>query len=129
MDLSPHTDSEHTAAPPSPHRGRRRVVITYCTQCRWMLRATWMAQELLTTFADDLEEVTLAPGRGGIFRIDAGADDSLEPVWNRKRDGGFPEIGELKRRVRDVIAPDKSLGHHDRVGRSTPPGAATGDGA
>ena len=118
MDLSPNTDSEHAAAPPHPHRGRRRVVITYCTQCRWMLRATWMAQELLTTFADDLDEVALAPGRGGIFRIDADAGDHLEPVWNRKRDGGFPEIGELKRRVRDVIAPDKSLGHHDRVGRS-----------
>ncbi|GAL65442.1 Rdx family protein [Jejuia pallidilutea] len=24
--------------------------IIYCTQCQWLLRATWMSQELLTTF-------------------------------------------------------------------------------
>lgn len=28
-----------------------RIEIVYCTQCRWLLRAGWTAQELLTTFA------------------------------------------------------------------------------
>ena len=46
-----------------------RVEIVYCTQCRWMLRAAWMAQELLTTFADELGEVALVPGTGGVFQI------------------------------------------------------------
>jgi len=97
------TDNDAMPAP--------RVLITYCTQCRWLLRAQWYAGELLTTFAEELGEVALAPATGGIFRIDVDG----EPVWNRKRDGGFPEITELKRRVRDLVAPEKSLGHADRA--------------
>ncbi|TIP36311.1 MAG: selenoprotein, partial [Mesorhizobium sp.] len=30
------------------------IRITYCTQCQWLLRAGWMAQELLSTFGTDL---------------------------------------------------------------------------
>jgi selenoprotein W-related protein len=44
-----------------------RVEITYCTGCRWLLRAAWMAQELLSTFSDELGEVALRPGSGGVF--------------------------------------------------------------
>lgn len=88
-----------------------RIVITFCTQCRWQLRAQWYAGELLQSFAEEIGEVALVPGVGGVFRIDVGD----EHVWNRKRDGGFPEITELKRRVRDLIAPGKSLGHVDRT--------------
>lgn len=95
------------------------VVITYCTQCRWLLRAQWYASELLETFAGELAasggQVALAPGTGGIFRVDVEADGARHAVWNRKVDGGFPEITELKRRVRDVVAPEKSLGHADRA--------------
>ncbi|WP_280194895.1 SelT/SelW/SelH family protein [Nocardia farcinica] len=87
-----------------------RVAIEYCTQCRWMLRASWMAQELLSTFGTDLTEVALVPGTGGVFRI---AVDG-EQVWERKADGGFPEITVLKQRVRDRVAPDRDLGHADR---------------
>ncbi|HXS29597.1 MAG TPA: Rdx family protein, partial [Steroidobacteraceae bacterium] len=29
------------------------VEIHYCVQCRWLLRASWMAQELLSTFDGD----------------------------------------------------------------------------
>ena len=86
------------------------VAITYCTRCRWLLRASWMAQELLTTFEDDLAGVTLVPdGVGGRFIVRVG--DTV--VWDRKRDGGFPEIKVLKQRVRDAAAPDKDLGHSD----------------
>ena len=88
-----------------------RVVITYCTQCQWLLRAAWMAQELLQTFSDELAEVALRPGTGGVFRVEA--DDAL--VWDRKAEGGFPEITELKRRVRDVVAPERELGHTDKA--------------
>ena len=48
---------------------RPSIAITYCTQCRWLLRAAWMAQELLSTFGDDLGEVALRPGTGGVFII------------------------------------------------------------
>ncbi|MBP2435681.1 SelT/SelW/SelH family protein [Microbacterium amylolyticum] len=87
-----------------------RIQITFCTQCRWQLRAQWYAGELLQSFPDEIGEVALVPATGGVFRIDIGDAH----VWNRKRDDGFPEITELKRRVRDIIAPEKSLGHADR---------------
>lgn len=88
-----------------------RVSITYCTGCNWLLRAGWMAQEILSTFAEEVGEVALIPGSGGIFQIHLG--DEL--IWDRKRDGGFPDIRELKARLRDRIAPERALGHVDRA--------------
>ena len=86
------------------------VEIQYCTQCRWLLRAAWMAQELLTTFEDEITSLTLKPGTGGIFEVRV--NDNL--VWSRKEEGRFPEITELKQRVRDQVAPDRDLGHSDK---------------
>ena len=87
-----------------------RIEIEYCTQCRWLLRAAWMVQELLTTFESDLERAALIPGSGGVFeiRIDG------ETVWSRAAQGRFPEIKELKQLVRDRVAPGRDLGHVDR---------------
>lgn len=87
-----------------------RVEIEYCTQCRWLLRAAWMAQELLTTFEGELGAVALVPGVGGVFEVRV--DDA--PVWSRRERGRFPDVKELKQLVRDVVAPGKSLGHVDR---------------
>ena len=87
-----------------------RLEINYCTQCRWLLRAAWLAQELLTTFEAELGEVALVPGTGGVFRIVLDG----ELLWDRK-ERGFPELPVLKRLVRDRIAPDRSLGHTDRA--------------
>ena len=86
------------------------VRITYCTQCNWMLRAAWMAQELLSSFGADLGEVTLVPGTGGIYEVHCDG----ELIWERKRDGGFPEAAELKRRLRDKAWPERELGHLDK---------------
>ena len=86
------------------------VTIRYCIDCRWLLRAQWYQGELLQTFAEELGGVLLVPSRGGMFRVAVGDIT----VWNRKTDGGFPEITELKRRVRDLAAPGRSLGHADR---------------
>jgi selenoprotein W-related protein len=86
------------------------IRITYCTQCGWLLRAGWMAQELLSTFGTELGEVALAPGTGGVFEVTVDGTT----VWERKRDGGFPDAAELKRRVRDVVDPDRDLGHLER---------------
>ena len=88
------------------------VTITYCTGCNWLLRSAWMAQELLSTFQNDLGGVTLRPGSGGAFEI---ALDG-EVIWERKRDGGFPDIRALKQMVRDRIDPERALGHVDRAG-------------
>ena len=89
---------------------RPSIVILYCTQCNWLLRAAWMAQELLSTFGEALDGVTLRPASGGRFEITL--DGTI--LWERKRDGGFPGPKELKRRVRDVIEPNRDLGHVDR---------------
>lgn len=95
--------------------GGTRIAITYCTGCRWMLRAAWTAQELLTTFEEDLAEVALRPGEGGVF--DVHVADVL--VWSRKEEGRFPELRELKQRVRDIVAPGRALGHSDRAAAAT----------
>lgn len=87
-----------------------RIVITYCTQCQWLLRAGWMAQELLSTFGTDLGEVALQPGTGGIYQISYDG----ETIWDRKSDGGFPDVKTLKQRVRDRLDPNRDLGHIDR---------------
>jgi selenoprotein W-related protein len=89
---------------------RSHIKIVYCTQCKWMLRAAWMAQELLTTFENELDEVSLIPGTGGIFEIRVGN----KILWSRKEKKRFPNITEIKQIVRDSIAPDKELGHADR---------------
>jgi selenoprotein W-related protein len=94
--------------PPVP--GRPRVEIHYCTQCRWLLRAAWTAQELLTTFEAEIGEVALVPGSGGIFEVRADG----ETVWSRRERGRFPELSELKQLLRDRVAPGKDLGHSDR---------------
>lgn len=87
-----------------------RAEIRYCIQCRWLLRAAWMAQELLSTFEAELGEVALVPGSGGVFEVRV--DDVL--IYSRKEHGRFPEAAELKRLVRDRIAPDTDLGHNER---------------
>ena len=90
---------------------RPGVSIEYCRQCRWLLRAAWMAQEILSTFEEDIAGVTLVPGTGGVFVVRVGG----ETVWSRKDEGRFPDAAELKQRVRDRVAPERDLGHADRA--------------
>ncbi|MCR9066767.1 MAG: SelT/SelW/SelH family protein [Cytophagales bacterium] len=87
-----------------------KLTIVYCPKCGWLLRSAWMAQELLTTFETELEEVSLKPSKiGGAFQILA--NDKV--ILDRKTFGGFPEPKVLKQIVRDAIAPTKDLGHSD----------------
>ncbi len=85
------------------------IKIHYCSLCRWLLRSAWMGQELLMTFENEIAELSLLPNTQGNFSI--WVDDQC--VWERKRDNGFPELPLLKQRVRDVVNPNKSLGHSD----------------
>lgn len=86
------------------------VEIIYCSQCRFILRASWLAQELLFTFAEELGGVTLVPGTGGIFEVRV--DNEL--IYSKAQSGTFPESKDLKQLIRDRIAPGKSLGHSDK---------------
>lgn len=45
-------------------------------------------------------------------------------IWDRKRDGGFPETKELKNRVRNIIEPGKDMGHVDRALRKGKEGSS-----
>lgn len=87
-----------------------QIEIRYCTQCRWLLRAAWLAQELLTTFEQDLAAVSLAPDTGGKFEVYLDG----QMIFSRKDQGRFPESKELKQLIRDVIDPARDLGHSDR---------------
>ncbi|MGE0383759.1 MAG: SelT/SelW/SelH family protein [Gammaproteobacteria bacterium] len=90
---------------PSP-----RVEIEYCSQCRFILRAAWLAQELLMTFGTDIGELALLPGRGGVFEVRLDG----RVLFSRAAQGRFPESSELKQILRDAIAPGRDLGHSDR---------------
>ena len=91
------------------NESKPEVVIRYCCQCQWLLRAAWMAQELLSTFSDDLKRVSLEPATGGEYKIFI--DGQL--LWDRKQDGGFPDAKLIKQKVRNYAWPDKDLGHID----------------
>ncbi|KAI9040068.1 SelT/SelW/SelH family protein [Aspergillus affinis] len=94
---------------PSRPGPRPRIAIQYCTQCKWMLRAAYFAQELLSTFSTDLQEVSLVPSTGGIFTVtiyhtpgstesesettqstQSDGQEIATRLWDRKTDGGFP---------------------------------------
>lgn len=87
------------------------ITIEYCPKCYWLLRAAYMAQELLTTFEDELYGVTLQPSEtGGHYSIRV--DGNI--IFDRKAYGGFPEIKDIKQLVRDHVSPGKDLGHSDK---------------
>ncbi|MBD1362253.1 SelT/SelW/SelH family protein [Mucilaginibacter sp. ZT4R22] len=87
------------------------VIIEYCPKCNWLLRAAYMAQELLTTFSDELYGVTLQPSEtSGRYTIRVNDAE----IFDRKQQGRFPEIKELKQLVRDTVSPGKNLGHSDK---------------
>ncbi|KAH6851877.1 Rdx family-domain-containing protein, partial [Alternaria alternata] len=90
-----------------------RVAITYCTQCKWMLRAAYFGQELLSTFGLQIGEIALIPATGGLFTAEA----KKVLLWDRKAKGGFPETKVLKQLVRDHIDPNRDLGHSDKYGK------------
>lgn len=76
-----------------------------------MLRAAYMAQELLTTFTDDVHGVLIQPSEiNGRYNIRI---DDVK-IFDRKEAGRFPEIKELKQLVRDIVNPHKDLGHSDK---------------
>ncbi|KIK65473.1 hypothetical protein GYMLUDRAFT_240004 [Collybiopsis luxurians FD-317 M1] len=106
------------------------VTIEFCDRCRWLHRATWTQTELLLTFPPPVIVcISLIPQNSdetaGRFRVwlsmpDHTPTDSSNPavtthlIWDRKVEGGFPELKVLKQRLRDKLQPGKSLGHSDK---------------
>ena len=85
------------------------VEIEYCAQCRFILRASWMAQEILMTFSENITSLSLKPSSGGVFTIRLDG----EVLFSRKEKGRFPESKEIKQMIRDRILPEMDLGHSD----------------
>jgi selenoprotein W-related protein len=107
----PLTSTRAAAADAGTADTSHTLSIEYCTGCRWMLKSFWMAQELLTTFEQDLEAVTILPSSNkGIFAVRLNGNHLL---WDRKEQGGFPSPKGLKQLVRDMVEPEKFLGHSD----------------
>ena len=72
-----------------------RIEIAYCVRCNFLARATWVAQELLHTFADYTQSLALVPGHGGIFEVRVNGD----LVASTKTEGGYPEIRVLREKI------------------------------
>lgn len=87
------------------------IKIVFCTKCGWLTRSTWMAQEIFITFTKDIESISLVPSEGGIFEI--WCNDQI--IFSRIIEGKFIEIKEIKVRIRNLIDPDRSLGHNDKI--------------
>jgi selenoprotein W-related protein len=84
-----------------------RVEIAYCTRCKFLLRAAWLAQEILTTFETEVAEVALRPASGGLFEVRLNG----EVIASNQDDGKMPDVGEVKRLLRDRLAPGRKIGH------------------
>ena len=61
------------------------IEIEYCIKCSWLNRASWITQELLSTFGDDIGGITLIPSNiAGIFEIRCGR----VLIWERTKNNG-----------------------------------------
>jgi selenoprotein W-related protein len=89
-----------------------RIEIEYCRRCRFLMRATWVAQELLSTFEAEIGEIVLRPSGGGIFEVSADG----EAVATNRDGAPMPDVRDIKRAVRDRIAPGRTLGHEPKEG-------------
>jgi selenoprotein W-related protein len=91
-------------------RPKPSIQIEYCTQCGFLLRAAWIAQELLRAFEDELGEVSLKPGSGGNFTVRL----NDEVLFSRRERGRFPEAKELKLLIRDATGSAQRFGHTEK---------------
>ena len=89
------------------------ITINFCTKCGWLMRAAWMAQEIINTYVSDIQSVNLVPGEDGKFEIFC----NKQVIFLRHQEGKFIEIKEIKKRIRDFIDPERSLGHIDRINK------------
>ncbi|KAI0080760.1 hypothetical protein K474DRAFT_1672506 [Panus rudis PR-1116 ss-1] len=118
-EVQEHPLDPTTFIPPAPLPAPC-ITIEFCDRCRWLHRASWVSTELFLTFPPPaLKAVTLIPlnaeetaGRFRVWLYMHGQDPVL--MWDRKVEGGFPELKALKQRIRDRIQPGKSLGHSDK---------------
>ena len=104
------------AAPVAEQEAREQIMVVevaYCLKCKWVLRAAWIAQEVLATFELDCISVNLRPSlEGGTFTVAVVVDGKRTVVFDRKavEGGGFPNPKDLKQAIRDAAFPERALG-------------------
>ncbi|KAJ7186690.1 Rdx family-domain-containing protein [Mycena filopes] len=124
MSADPALLDPSTFVPPSLNEGTT-ITIEFCDRCRWLHRASWVQTELLLTFPPPtIGCIALLPRNAdetaGRFRVwvttngPNESDAAPKLAWDRKVEGGFPELKVLKQRIRDIVQPGKSLGHSDK---------------
>ncbi|KAJ9425492.1 Rdx family-domain-containing protein [Fusarium oxysporum] len=96
-----------------------RVSIQFCTQCKWMLRAAYYAQELLSTFSTGLGEVALQPSTGGTFIVTITHQAPVQALLLQRPSGIDGKMGAFLRRRSSEEGerchePGRDLGHVDR---------------
>ncbi|KAK6200973.1 Rdx family-domain-containing protein [Scheffersomyces amazonensis] len=63
-----------------------KVVIRYCAKCKWQNRAIWYVTEILQTFGEVINEVSVQPiyDKPGVFEIILVEETSTTVLYKRK---------------------------------------------
>ena len=80
---------------------QNQIIIEYCTGCRWLLRSAWFAQELLTTFEEELFKCMPKTKNRSSRHFQIFCNNQLFGV---EKDLRFPDIKELKKATRQNLS-------------------------
>jgi predicted Rdx family selenoprotein len=75
----------------------------------WLLRAAWMAQELITTFSTDIDEIALVVSRQSRINNDPKLSNIIWRQWGALACAGLSLTGLAKIKIAGVIRPPLSI--------------------
>jgi selenoprotein W-related protein len=78
-----------------------KVTIEYCVPCGLLDTALDTERALLEAFGQDIDEVRLQPGHGGVFKIHADG----ETVFDKDENGAELVLPDIKDAVRERDQP------------------------
>jgi len=88
------------------HRNSPNISVFYCVKSKYLACASWIVQEILSTFQDDVNSATLVPSlEKGKFIVTL---DNVV-IWDKKERNRLPDIDELKRVVSNYFSSDVSI--------------------
>lgn len=90
---------------------KNNLDIRLCPKCKWLFRATWISQELYNLLESDLESIKLVQSDSGVFEVYC----KKNIIFSRHVEKVFIDIAIIKQRLRNLIDPERDLGHTDNV--------------